>query len=265
MIIKDLIQAVVNKLRQRSELSDRIPYYLALALLDLTENIETEPLKVTGPLSNFVVQQAEYPLRGYDPTGVMGNPFVINDHRITMITSWLVYFDTSGVPVVGQSTGKNIDKKDERTVISMSKVLGIPSVYTFFGDKRKNGKLIVGQMPDNPYACQMRYQREHPFNIPFDAIPQALSDITLLNKLASSEVYLDNDWIDVLTTYAAEKCCYDVGMTEIGQNYHQQLFGYKDKHGSDFPGLIMVKQTQQERNSQFNARQLRPVVRRYTG
>src|SRR5215831_2169301 len=189
MIIRDLITAVVRKLRNRTELSGVIPYYLASALLDLTENIETEQLKVTGPQANFIVQQAEYPLRGYDITGVNGNPFVAsNEHRITMVTSWFVWFDTSGSPVVGQSTGKNIDKRDERTVIPMSKILGIPSYFTFQGDKKTNGKIIVGQMPDNPYACQMRYQREHPFGIPFDKVPASLDDSSLANQLAQSQV-----------------------------------------------------------------------------
>lgn len=266
MIIKDLVQPVISKLRQRTELAGVLPYYIALALLDLTENIETESLKITGLQSNFVVGQAEYPLRGFDPLGLFGNPFVqATDHRITMISSWFVWFDTSGQPISGQSTGKNIDKRDERTVIPMSKILGIPSVFTFFGDKKSNGVLIVGQMPDNPYACQMRYQREHPFNIPFGSLTQCLSDQSLCNKLAQSPVYLDNDWVDIAVYYAAEKAADDIGMNEIAQMYHQKLFGYKDKYGKDYPGLLMVKQTQQERNSQFNSRQMRPVVRRYTG
>lgn len=265
MIINDLVPAVISKMRNRTELSSKIPYYIAMALLDLTENNENENLKVTGPVANFVPSLAEYPLRGYDPNGVQGNPFVSSpDHRITLITSWFIWFDTNGMPTLGQSTGKQINKKDERTTITMSKILGIPSVFTFLGDKINNGVVIVGQMPDNPYATQMRYQREHPFSIPYDKVLQSISDPTLCRKLGQSIVYMDNDWVEILVLATAEKACDDVGMNEIGQSYHQKLFGYKDKRGNETPGLIQVRQTQQERNSQFNSRQLRPVVRRYT-
>jgi hypothetical protein len=53
-------------------------------------------------------------------------------------------------------------------------------------------------------------------------------------------------------------------MNDISQQYHQKLFGYKDKYGSDVPGLIKVRESQQERNSGQNERQMQPQVRRYT-
>lgn len=265
MIINDLVGPVIGKLRQRTEFAGIIPYYAAVAILDLTENIEFEELKVTGPLSNFIINQAEYPIAGYDINGKQGNPFInATDHRLTFINSWFIYFDTSGQITLGQSTGYEINKRDLRVVEPMSKILGIPSVYTIHGDKKNKGVIIVGQMPNNPYACQMRYQREHPFNISKGSLLQAQQNTQLASELGASIIFMPDDWSDIIVYYTAEKICDDVGMNEIAANYHQKLFGYKDKYGSIMPGLITVKQTPAERNSSFNSRAMRPVVRRYT-
>jgi len=265
MIINDLVGPVIGKLRQRTEFASIIPYYAAVAILDLTESIEFEELKVTGPLANFVTNLAEYPINGYDINGINGNPFInATDHRLTFVCSWFVYFDTGGIVTPGLSTGYEINKRDLRVVEPLSKILGIPSMYTLHGDKRNKGVIIVGQMPNNPYACQMRYQREHPLNIPKDKLLLAQSDPTLASKLGTSEIFMPYDWTDIIVYYTAEKICDDVGMNEIGVNYHQKLFGYKDKHGNDMPGLINAKQTSEERNAIFNSRAMRPVVRRYT-
>jgi hypothetical protein len=71
------------------------------------------------------------------------------------------------------------------------------------------------------------------------------------------------DWTEIIITAAAEKACYDIGMVDIGQLYHNQLYGYKDKRGNEMPGIITVRMTQQDRQTSFNERQLKPVVKRY--
>jgi hypothetical protein len=266
MIINDLVRPVIGKLRQRTELAGVLPYYIAQAIIELTTNIEFEDLKITGPISNFVPMQAEYPINGYDKAGITGNPFIqATDDGITFITSWFVYFDQSGVPTPGISTGREIDKRDLRVVEPMSKVIGIPSFYTIHGDKKTKGVIIVGQMPDNPYACQMRYQRRHPFNVSNGELMQAQYNTNLAAKLGQSLIYMPLDWTDIIVYAAAEKACDDIGLNEIGQQYHQKLFGYKDKKGNEMPGLIIAKQTQEERNASFNSRALRVRMRRYTG
>lgn len=265
MIINDFVQPTVSKLRQRTELIPIIPYYTALAILDITENTEFEELKVTGPLTNFVQNISEYPIVGYDPNGITGNPFInATDTRLTFIDSWFVYFDTSGIITPGLSTGYEICARDLRVVEPLSKILGIPSVYCLHGDKKNKGIIIIGQMPNNPYACQMRYQREHPFNLTKEKLLQAQSNPILSGILGSSEVFMPLDWTDIVVYYTAEKICDDVGMNELGMSYHQKLFGYKDKSGNEMPGLITVKKTQQQRQTGRNSRSMRPVVRRYT-
>lgn len=257
MIVNDLVQPLVSKLRQRTDVIPTAPYYIAQAILDLTQNIEFEDLKATGPITQFTQNQAEYP--------IVGNPFMWEtDYRLTFIYTWFVYF-TTGVNVQpGVSTGKEIDKRDIRVVEPMSKILGLPSVYTIHGTNKNNGKIIVGMMPDQQYATQMRYQRRHPFNIPFGSILQSQSNEELAGLLAESTIFMPDDWMDIVVYYAAEKVCDDIGLNEIGQGYHNKLFGYKDKRGNTMPGLITAKQTEEERNTLFNSRALRPIVRRYT-
>lgn len=263
MIINDLVGPVIGKLRGRTDLAPNIPYWIAQVLLDLTENIEFSYLQVTGPLTNFIVNQAEYPLMGRDVNGVQGNPFVAsNDHRITFIKTFFCYFNTNGVVTPGVSTGLEMSGRDIRVVEPLSKILGIPSTYCLFGDKRFNGKIIVGNMPDNPYPCQMRYQYQHLFNTGYEQVLQSYGSTVLNKQIASSTIYLGNDWTDVIVLGAAEKACDDAGMTEIGQLYHNKLYGYKDKRGNEMPGLITARMTQADRQTSFNSRQLRPVVRR---
>lgn len=265
MIISDLSRPFVRKLRQRNDMLPYAPYYIAIALVELTENIEIEELKTTGPLANFVTNIAEYPIQGYDPLGIQGNPFInAVDHKFTFVDNWFIYYDTSGVITPGISMGTNLNKRDLRVVEPMSNILGLPSVFVQHGDKKNKGKILVGQMPDNPYATQMRYQRQHPFIMPFGQVLQAAGDSVACNTLGKSEVYMPDDWSDIITYVAAEKACDDIGLNEIGAQYHQKIFGYKDKKGNDMPGMIFVKQTQQERGTLFNTRALRPVQRRYT-
>lgn len=264
MIIQDLYQGVVNKLRGRDDIIPSIPFAAKAAILDLTENYEFEELKITGAITNFVSAPnaiAEYPLNGYDPLGISGNPFIENtDVALTFITSWFVYYDQSGVVTPGVSMGMEMKARSLRVVEPMSKIQGIPSVYCIHGTPRNNGVIIVGNMPNNPYACQMRYQRQHPF--PDANLSSQNSNYN--NLLAQQVIFMPIDWQDILEYATAEKLCDQLGMTDLGMKYHQKLFGYKDKYGNEIPGLIMARKSQQERMMSYNERRLLPVVRRYT-
>jgi hypothetical protein len=265
MIINDLVPGVIDKLRGRTDKASSCPYYIAMALIDLSENYEFEELKQTGPLTNFVVGQAQYPLKGFDPTGVNGNPFIAApDDRITFIRNWFTYFDTNGQVISGTTTGMEMKDRDIRVVEPMSKIMGIPTVYTMSGSYDNNGYILVGFMPDNLYSTQLTYQRQHTFNCSYEQVLQSVSNPALTAVVASSKVRMPHDWIEIITLAAAEKACYAIGLNEIGTGYHQQLYGYKDKRGSEMPGIISVRLTQQDRQSSFNERALRPVVRRYT-
>lgn len=251
MIVNDLIQGIIDKLRGRDDLTPRIPDVIKKVVLDLTQSIEFEELKITGPLVNFVQNQAEYPLYG----GPSGNPFINSaDVRLTFIDSWFIYVNQSGSITPGQSTGFEIKQRSLRTVEPMSKILGIPSICCVYGDKATNGVVIVGNMPNYPYATQMRYQRQHPFP------PESAA----FNTQIQQRIYMPHEWQDIIEYAAAEKLCDNVGLNDIGTLYHQKLYGYKDKRGNEMPGLIQVRRTVQDQMTDFNERQVKVVVRRYT-
>ena len=256
MIINDLVPAVIDKLRGRTDKASSCPYYIAMALIDLSQNYEFEELKQQGPLTNFVQGQQQYPLNS--------NPFIIApEDKITFLRNWFVYFDTNGVVVPGQSTGSEIKARDIRVVEPMSKILGLPTLACISGSYDNNGFILVGFMPDNPYPTQLTYQREHPFNCSYEQVLQSIGNPAFTAQVASTKIRMPRDWSEIIVLAAAEKACYSIGMNDIGMSYHQQLYGYKDKRGSEMPGIITVRLTQQERQSSFNERQMRPVVRRY--
>jgi len=237
MIISDLYPGIIRKLRGRTSETSDLPFYVKAALLDITQNYEFEELRVTGPVTSFIVNQAEYPKSGN------GCPFLLaSDSKLTFIVTWYCYFNVLPI-TLGQSLGLEIKGRSPRVVEPMSKILGQPTLYSMVGNS-----IIVGFMPNIAYATQMRYQRQHPFN------PD--------NVLGSSQVFLPDDWQDILEYAAAEKACDDIGMTEIGMLYHQKLYGSPgDRRHTPTPGLIMERMSMQSRLTTYNEKQLRPVVR----
>lgn len=243
LLIKDLVPGVIRKLRNRQDLTDLIPTYVKKAVIDLTQNYEFDELRFTGPLMNFIQNQSEYS-RSF---------FVTPGHGYaTFIVSWFVYFDSSVTP--GQSTGYVLKYRQPRVVDPMSVILGIPTVYTQVGEQRNAGNLIVGYMPNNNYATYMRYQRQHPFPEVDENSSQGAA------ILAQQKIYMPDDWQDLIEYAAAEKALDDIGMTDVGVLFHQKLYGNPTKR---MPGLIVERMTQQERQADYNERQLRMRVRRY--
>ena len=235
MIIRDFIQGVTDKLRGRDDIVDRIPNYIRSAILDLSQNYEFEELRVKGPLTNFIVNQSSYPKKG-------SNCIFINpgDDAITFIVTWFVYYSTT--VTIGQSTGMEIKARTPRVVEPTSMISGIPTYYTIIGNE-----ILVGYLPNQAYATQMRYQRQHPFS--------------LGTQLINSTVFMPDDWKEIIEYAAAEKGCDDIGMNDIGILYHQKIYGNPQKK---VPGIIAERQSQQQRNLTYNETQLRPVVKRYT-
>lgn len=242
MVIADLVPGVILKLRGRTDVTPDIPGYIRSALLDITQNYEFEELRVTGPLTNFIINKSSYPKQGSECI------FIQPGHiSITFIVSWFCYFlqngPYQGIQTVtpGVSTGLVLKGRSPRVVEPMSNILGQPSVYSIVGPT-----ILVGYMPNAAYATYMRYQRQHPFN------PGS--------QLLNSPVFIPADWQDIIEYAAAEKACDNLGMTDIGVLYHQKLYGNPMKK---YPGLIMERLSQQDRNTAYNEKQLRPVVRRY--
>lgn len=253
MIINDLVDGVVDKLRGRRDTVDKIPGWLRKAILDLTESYPFEELALPPVNSNFVTGQSEYPLNFFMES-------LDANLVITRVYSWFRFFTTTGshgqvtgsvnaTPFSpntssGAVTGSAMKYRERQTVEPGSVISGLPYMWTQHGKT-----LIVAFNPDQNYACYVRCQREHPF---------------VEGNIGASQLFMPRDWQEIVEYAAAEKACDFYGMNEVGQMYHQKLFGYKDKRGNETPGLISVRESQQERNSGQNERQLQPQVRRYT-
>jgi hypothetical protein len=243
MRIKDLVPGIIRKLRNREDLTDLIPGYCKKAILDLTQNYEFDELRFTGPIRNFVVNQNNYPRDSFTQPG---------HGYATFVVSWFVYFDSA--VTVGSSTGFPVKYRQPRVVDPMSVIPGLPCVYTQVGEQRNAGNLIVGYMPNSNYATYMRYQRQHPFPDIEDIGSQAA------NLLAQQKIYMPDDWQDILEYVAAEKAMDDIGMLDVANNFHMKVYGSPTKR---MPGIIVERMTQQQRQSEYNERQLRPRVRKY--
>lgn len=243
MLIRDLVPGIIRKLRNREDLTDQIPGYCKKAILDLTQNYEFDELRHKGPLRNFVINQSEYPR----------NFFTQDGHGYaTFVVSWFVYL-TSTV-TVGSSNGFPIKYRAPRVIDPMSVIPGLPCAYTQVGEQRNTGNLIVGYMPNSNYATYMRYQRQHPFPEVDDTASQAAS------ILASQKIFMPDDWQDIIEYAAAERAMDDIGMLDVGTAFHQKIYGNPTKR---MPGIIVERMTQQQRQSEYNERQLRPRVRKY--
>lgn len=243
MLIKDLVPGVIRKLRNREDLTDIIPIYCKKAIIDITQNYEFDELRHTGPIGNFVINQAEYARDAFTQPG---------HGYCTFIVSWFVYL-TSTVQV-GSSTGYPIKYRAPRVVDPMTTIPGLPAAYTQVGEQKNQGNLLVGYMPNQDYATYMRYQRQHPFPDVDDNCSQGAK------VLAQQHIYMPDDWQDIVEYAAAEKALDDIGMLDVGALFHQKIYGSPTKR---MPGLIVERMTQQQRQSEYNERQLRPRVRRY--
>jgi hypothetical protein len=137
----------------------------------------------------------------------------------------------------------------------MSVIPGLPCAYTQVGEQRNAGNLIVGYMPNSNYATYMRYQRQHPFPEVDENSSQGAA------ILAQQKVYMPDDWQDIIEYAAAEKAMDDIGMLDVGMLFHQKVYGAPGDKKK--PGIIVERMTQQQRQSEYNERQLRPRVRRY--
>ena len=248
MIINDLIPAVIDKLRDRQDVTTTIPYWIASAIIDLTESYPFEELAFNGaPVVNFNPGQSEYTYSYF-----LGQETKV---QVTRILSWFRFFSTTGSR--GQvssdgSVGSAMKYREVQVVEPMSVISGLPFVWSQVGQT-----ILVGFNPDQAYATYVRFQEEHPF-VGGEVVPQN-------QQLGNTRILMPRDWREILIYAAAEKGCDNVGMDDIGTLYHQKLWGNGDPDPRKRTiGLIEARQSQQQRNTGQNERQLQPMVRRIT-
>lgn len=238
MIVSDLFDGIIAKMGNRTDLAKRIPIWARKAILELTQTYEFEELKVTGPLTTFTANQAEY----------SKNFFTINNEDWTDIKSWFLQLPTTTV-------GWEIKGRSLMMVEPLSKISGIPTFWAQHGSL-----LIIGFNPNQAYTTQVRYQRKHPFT------PQDQRNISV-NSYDNNEIYMPEEWQDVIEFAAAIRGATEERQFDYVNGYRDIVYGdekYRLSDGQEGnPGLIFGLTSQQYRNKQHNERQLQPIVQRY--
>lgn len=232
MLIKDLMPGVRRKLGGRDDVDSVSPIWIRDSILELTESYPFNQLEVQGPVVQFQVGVASYFVRY----------FTNNNERPSIIYSWWV----SSTTTMGQ-TGRSIKYRTQPVLDYMSKIPGQVSKWTKHGTD-----FIVGNQPDQAYATQMKYQREHPF----------LCDKWDVSGLQNQTVHMPDSWSIIVEFHAAIIGAYELRMQDYATTYHQALYGDPDfkKTGRGNPGLIMQRTSQYDRDSSQNERQIQMVV-----
>lgn len=242
MLVKDLMPGVKRKLGGRVDSDSVSSLWIKDAVKELTESYPFEELKVNGPVVNFSPGISEYLITF----------FTNNNERPTIINSWFVSStSTISTVITGNSgnTGRYLKYRTIPVLDIMSKQLGPPSKWT-----RNGTKFIVGSAPDQNYATQMRYQREHPFLCDeFD--PVALQQQT---------IQMPTSWSIIIEFQAAMIGATENRMLDYRNDYHSILYGDPDyrKTGRGNPGLIFGRTSNYDRDSSNNERQIQMVVMR---
>jgi len=237
MQIKDLMPGVKRKLGGRDDVDVSSPLWIKDSILELTESYPFNELESAGPVVNFVVGQPNYTI----------SYFTNNNERPTIIYSWWVSTTTSMT-----NTGRNLKYRTVPVVVSMSKTPGQVSKWTKHGVD-----FIVGNQPDQAYASQMLYQREHPF------LCDKFDPVALQNQT----VKMPDSWSIIIEFHAAIIGAHELRMSDYATMYHQALYGDPDfkKTGRGNPGLIMQRTSTYDRDSSQNERQIQMVVLKSCG
>lgn len=229
--INDLIPDVRGKLRGRSDVNTRIVGWLKQSILDLTQSYPFEELSLPCPMTNFISSPltSTYKIPYFTGQAITG--------RFTRILSWLIYYSVN--PVIGVDTAFEMKGRALAVVRQQSTIKGIPVMYAQQGQN-----LIVGCAPNLNYATQMIVQKQHEFH----------------PDMVDSEIFMPDDWREILVYAAAIRGCDELAMTEVGTTYYKRLHGDPKLQGD--LGLLGARIDQQQRNMTNNERRLRLVVRR---
>ena len=246
MTIGDLISGVNAKLGNRTDLTDRIPYWLRAAILELTETNEFEELRTTGPTVNLTVPanntQAVYPLTFFKNPG---------DANINTVVAFSYFVDYPSNNVI-----RELDYRVPAVIDSLGTYQSIPIYWTRFGSS-----IILAPPPNQPYAAFLRYQREHPMN-------NAGADDNNTTALNQTQVLMPASWREIVEYSAALRAATELRSDDYATRYHDILFGdpeYRVSGGlRGRPGLIAARTFQNQRDASTNTRRLGIQVNRYS-
>lgn len=226
--VKDLVTEVGRKLANRTDI-DAAPFWIRDAVLELTESMMFEELKVIGPDKILTTNEPRYLLKDF----IQGN------NELTKVVAFIIYID---YPT--NSLTKILKFRETMAILPMTRTAGLPSYWTRHGEY-----IYLASKPNQTYTVQMLYQLKHPF------------DSSSLDALKQQTILMPDSWLEVAVLAAAERGATELRMPDYVSLYHNILYG--DPKAPDEIGLIAGRKLQHQRDKGLNEQQMQPIVRRY--
>lgn len=210
------------------------------AVLELTTDYKHPLLEVTGPLTNFVAYQ-----NSYAPSYFLATADALLD--VTKVNSFFIYNDPFVVPsATNNETNAGYDLKF-RSFDSIEVLLNIPGLPLYWS--RNNNQILIGSMPNNSYACYMRYQKQHPLT----ETPNGFAEDT--------PILMADEWQEILEYAVAIRLAPQLNLANKKQELHSSLYGdqkFQTSGGIEgAPGLIFQRTSQRNRDQVTTTRRMR--------
>lgn len=203
--INDLVNEVLLRTENRTTDSGRAAVWIRDALLEISSNPDYrddfQELEEWGPVLNLTIEQQEYNEALFIPTGDVSN-------AVLSMLLWIDY------PY--NQNRRKLDVSHYQKTDKFQPVFSVPTEWYRFG-----GLLGFNPVPDKPYQCQVRLDRQHPIND---------------NVLSQTLILLPREWNEVLILAAVQRGFIELMEYEKANAVHQQLYG--DPMSKGQPGLI---------------------------
>lgn len=232
MIVSALYTGISGHLNGRpvTSLNNTAAEYIRKSILEYTEDYKFPGLEATGPVINLIPLQANY-----NPSYFLGPSDILLP--VNKVDSFFL-FNNGYSPLtqaIQQNSGYNLTYATVNNIEVLINTPGIPTKWT-----RYNDQVWVGDVPDNTYPVQMRYQKEHPF-------PNAGGA-----NAGNDPILLPDSWQDIIEITAAMRAARDLNLTTKANELLQILNGdaqfQKTGGVQGAPGLVFGRTSQRERD-----------------
>lgn len=226
----DLVPIVREALQGNTSFSDNTAcQWLQRSILNITENLEFEELKTTGPL---VTLPANIPLK------IPVSQYISTNDDVTLIFDPVIYLDPQR-----NTISYPMDYMDLKAITPLLHVPGsIPFKYT-----RHGNNFLFGGIPAQSYTTYLDYQVRHPF----------ATD----GNLQTSPCMFPVTWGEIMAYDAARRGAISLRWWDIQNQLKILLWG--DPKSENNPGLIKELTTQQQRDQRNSSRQFMVRVSKY--
>ena len=232
--IAGLTNGVLANLQGRTDLTETNPnpsmrpsFFIKRTIEEITGKFQFEELRIVGPTVPLTVGQYSYPVA----------TFINSGDDVTFYEDPVIFIDFPANQVAYP-----MDYMTPKAIAPLLNVRGgIPFKYTRYG-----ANFWFGTNPGQPYPVYLPYQRKHPFN------DQSLPD---------SQVFLPQDWKDVVEFDAARRAAISLRWNDQASYLQKLLYGDPMKPGDI--GILTAKMLDIERSQGKSSRSLTPIVGRY--